>query len=61
MTQTTFKNDSLETLPMVPLRDVVVCPHTMIPFVVGRRSSLLAVECALAQNKKIFLSTQKDA
>ncbi|MGH9870360.1 MAG: endopeptidase La [Candidatus Polarisedimenticolia bacterium] len=60
MTQT-YKNDSLETLPMVPLRDVVVFPHTMIPFVVGRRSSLLAVENALAQNKKIFLSTQKDA
>ncbi|HKY33089.1 MAG TPA: endopeptidase La [Candidatus Polarisedimenticolia bacterium] len=61
MTQATFKNDSLETLPMVPLRDVVVFPHTMIPFVVGRRTSLLAVEHALSQNKKIFLSTQKDA
>ncbi len=61
MTQTTFKNDSLETLPMVPLRDVVVFPHTMIPFVVGRKSSLMAVEQALSQNKKIFLATQKDA
>ncbi len=62
MTQvTTFKDDSLESLPMVPLRDVVVFPHTMIPFVVGRRSSLLAVEQALAQTKKIFLATQKDA
>ncbi|MFQ5701816.1 MAG: endopeptidase La, partial [Acidobacteriota bacterium] len=56
-----FKNDSLETLPMVPLRDVVVFPHTMIPFVVGRRSSLRAVEEALSGNKKVFLSTQKDA
>jgi len=61
MTQSTFKNDSLETLPMVPLRDVVVFPHTMIPFVVGRKSSLMAVEQALSQNKKIFLATQKDA
>jgi ATP-dependent Lon protease len=61
MTQTSFKNDSLETLPMVPLRDVVVFPHTMIPFVVGRKSSLTAVEQALSQSKKIFLSTQKDA
>jgi len=61
MTQGTFKHDSLETLPMVPLRDVVVFPHNMIPFVVGRKSSLTAVEQALSQNKKIFLSTQKDA
>ena len=61
MTQTSFKNDSLETLPMVPLRDVVVFPHTMIPFVVGRKSSLQAVEHALAHSRKLFLSTQKDA
>ncbi|HEY3175883.1 MAG TPA: endopeptidase La [Candidatus Polarisedimenticolia bacterium] len=46
---------------MVPLRDVVVFPHTMIPFVVGRKSSLMAVEHALAQSRKLFLSTQKDA
>jgi len=61
MTTITFKNDSIETLPMVPLRDLVVFPHTMIPFVVGRKSSLAAVEQALEQGKKIFLSTQKDA
>ena len=36
-----------KTLPMVPLRDIVVFPHTMVPFVVGRKSSLLAVERAL--------------
>ena len=34
-------------LPMVPLRDIVVFPHTMVPFVVGRKGSLLAVERAL--------------
>ena len=39
--------DNLQPLPMVPLRDVVVFPYTMIPFVVGRRSSLSAVEKAL--------------
>jgi ATP-dependent Lon protease len=61
MSQPTFKNDSVEALPMVPLRDVVVFPHTMIPFVVGRRSSLEAVEQALNQHKKLFLSTQRDA
>jgi len=51
MTTITFKNDSIETLPMVPLRDLVVFPHTMIPFVVGRKSSLAAVEQALEQGK----------
>ncbi|MCP3978720.1 MAG: endopeptidase La [bacterium] len=48
-------------LPMVPLRDIVVFPHTMVPFVVGRKSSLLAVEHALATDKKLFLSTQLNA
>jgi len=55
------KHDNLESLPLVPLRDIVVFPFTMVPFVVGRRSSLLAVEQALLQNKKIFLATQRDA
>jgi ATP-dependent Lon protease len=46
---------------MVPLRDIVVFPHTMVPFVVGRKSSLLAVDRALAADKKLFLSTQRNA
>src|SRR6266478_8965158 len=50
-----------ERLPLVPLRDVVVFPYTMIPFVVGRKSSLQAVEKALAADKRIFLATQRDA
>ena len=53
--------DSVITLPMVPLRDIVVFPHTMVPFVVGRKSSLLAVERALATGKRLFLSTQRNA
>ena len=48
-------------LPMVPLRDIVVFPHTMVPFVVGRKSSLLAVEQALGEDKKLFLATQRNA
>src|SRR4029077_11027602 len=48
-------------LPLVPLRDVVVFPYTMIPFVVGRKSSLVAVEKALLGDKRIFLATQRDA
>src|SRR5262245_26618433 len=55
------RSDPLSTLPMVPLRDIVVFPHTMVPFVVGRRGSLLAVEQALGGDKQIFLSTQRNA
>jgi len=55
------KMDMIETLPMVPLRDVVVFPHMMIPFVIGRPSSIKALEYALARGKRIFLSAQHDA
>src|SRR5216110_2893125 len=48
-------------LPLVPLRDMVVYPSMMAPFVVGRRASILALEATLAgSEKKIFLATQKD-
>src|SRR5512134_3833225 len=53
--------DVIETLPMVPLRDVVVFPHMMIPFVIGRQSSIKALEYALVKGKRIFLSAQHDA
>ncbi len=55
------KADVIETLPMVPLRDVVVFPHMMIPFVIGRPSSIKALEYALQKGKRIFLSAQHDA
>ncbi len=54
-------DDAVSTLPMVPLRDIVVFPHTMVPFVVGRALSLKAVDTALAGDKKVFLSTQRNA
>jgi ATP-dependent Lon protease len=50
-----------ETLPIVPLRDVVVFPHMMMPFVIGRPASTRALEHALAKDKKIFLAAQHDA
>ncbi len=60
-----MKNDSvgraLESLPLVPLRDMVVFPHMMQPFVVGRESSIRALEAALATPiKRLFLAAQKD-
>jgi ATP-dependent Lon protease len=48
-------------LPLVPLRDMVVFPSMMAPFVVGRKASITALEATLSTNeKKIFLATQKD-
>src|SRR5438309_10712336 len=54
-------SDKTLQLPLVPLRDMVVFPSMMAPFVVGRRASILALEATLATNeKKIFLATQRD-
>ena len=50
-----------ETLPMVPLRDVVIFPYMMMPFVIGRSSSVHALEYALAHDRRIFLAAQHDA
>src|SRR4026208_2229006 len=50
-----------ETLPIVPLRDVVVFPHMMMPFVLGRPGSPRAREHALLKDKRIFLAAQHDA
>jgi len=47
--------------PMVPIRDVVVFPFMMVPFVIGRVSSVRALEKALKSDKKIYLATQIDA
>ncbi len=60
-----MKTDSagrgLESLPLVPLRDMVVFPHMMAPFVVGREISIRALEAALATPlKRMFLAAQKD-
>jgi ATP-dependent Lon protease len=50
-----------KNLPMMPIRDVVIFPFMMTPFVVGRESSVRALEEALAGDRKIFLATQHDA
>jgi len=48
-------------LPMMPIRDMVIFPYMMTPFVVGRESSVRALEEALSGDRKIFLATQHDA
>ncbi len=48
-------------MPVLPLRDVVVYPHMVIPLFVGREKSIRALERAMEFDKKIFLVAQKDA
>ena len=47
-------------LPLIPIRDVVVFPQTMFPFIIGRESSVKALEYALRNERYLFLATQKD-
>ncbi len=49
------------TIPLLPLRDIVVFPHMVVPLFIGREKSLLALETAMAGDKKIFLATQIQA
>ncbi|MEC9281712.1 MAG: endopeptidase La [Bdellovibrionota bacterium] len=49
-----------ESLPMIPVRDLVIFPYMILPLFVGRESSIKAVEEALAKNRMIFLASQKD-
>ncbi len=56
-----FEEKTREVFPMVPIRDVVVFPYMMVPFVIGRPSSVLALERALQSDKRIYLATQMDA
>jgi ATP-dependent Lon protease len=58
---TSREKSDTKRLPMMPIRDVVIFPFMMTPFVVGRESSVRALEEALAGEKKIFLATQHDA
>jgi ATP-dependent Lon protease len=55
------ERNELRKLPMMPIRDMVIFPHMMTPFVVGRESSVRALEEALNGEHKIFLATQHDA
>ncbi len=54
-------NDDKQNIPILPLRDIVVFPHMIVPLFVGREKSVLALETVMAQNKQILLLTQTDA
>jgi ATP-dependent Lon protease len=59
MTTPTYSEQS--QLPLLPLRDVVVFPHMVIPLFVGRPKSIKALEAAMEQGKSIMLAAQKAA
>jgi len=59
---TTIDNDpNLTVLPLLPLRDVVVYPHMVIPLFVGREKSIAALEYAMSNDKQIILIAQQEA
>ena len=53
--------DERHYYPLLPLRDVVVFPHVVVPLFVGRDKSIKALEYSMSHDKQIFLSAQKDA
>ncbi|HAQ34559.1 MAG TPA: endopeptidase La, partial [Alphaproteobacteria bacterium] len=51
----------MKTLPVLPLRDIVVFPHMIVPLFVGREKSVRALEEVMRGDKQILLATQKNA
>ena len=49
-----------QTLPILPLRDIVVFPHRIVPLFVGREKSVAALEAAMGSDKELFLVAQLD-
>lgn len=55
------KNEKVTVTPLLPLRDVVVFPHMIVPLFVGRERSVNALESAMKHEKAIFMAAQKNA
>src|SRR5210317_2191707 len=54
-------DETSSAIPVLPLRDVVVYPHMVIPLFVGREKSINALDTAMQEDKKILLVAQKNA
>ncbi len=51
--------ENLEVLPLIPLRGIIIFPYMILHFDVGREKSILALEEAMENGQKIFLSVKK--
>lgn len=60
-TPATTTTSGIENVPVLPLRDVVVYPHMVIPLFVGREKSIQALDVAMRSDKRIMLVAQKQA
>lgn len=58
---TDYKNNSIKTMPMIPLRGLSIFPYMVLHFDIGREKSISALEKAMMMNQLVFLSAQKDA
>ncbi|MCG7199312.1 endopeptidase La [Marinobacter pelagius] len=58
---TLISEDTVQEYPLLPLRDVVVFPHMVVPLFVGREKSIQALEAAMEGSKEILLVAQRDA
>jgi len=61
MTQEANNTEMIRNIPLIPLRDLVIFPSTLVPFIIGRTSSIQALDKAVERDKLIFLSAQMDA
>ncbi len=59
--ETTSNSEVIFNVPLIPLRDLVVFPSTLVPFIIGRPSSIQALERATEKDKMLFLASQIDA
>lgn len=57
----TENSENTDTMPVLPLRDVVVFPQMVVPLFVGRKASVAALDAAMAKDKQIFLVAQKSS